>query len=110
MAGKGLGDVSAELIFYNFFGVDIFRCDQRVAFHHHDRANQLQVKALCMRKARDLRVGLLGLREQIIDGFMRHFESRYDTTRSEYSPEDLAAARELVDSKFSTHEWTHRIP
>ena len=67
MAGKGLGDASAELIFYNFFGVDIFRCDKRVAFHHHDRANQLQVKALCMRKARDLRVGLLGLREQIID-------------------------------------------
>ena len=24
--------------------------------------------------------------------------------------EELAAARELVESKFSTHEWTHRIP
>ena len=49
-------------------------------------------------------------REQIIDGFMRHFESRYDVSRREYTQEELAAARELVDSKFSTHEWTHRIP
>lgn len=49
-------------------------------------------------------------REQIIDGFMRHFESRYDVSRREYTQEELAAARELVESKFSTHEWTHRIP
>ena len=49
-------------------------------------------------------------REQIIDGFMRHFESRYDVSRREYTQEELTAARELVDSKFSTHEWTHRIP
>ena len=72
VAGKGLGDVSAEFIFYNFFGVDIFCCDKRVAFHHHDRANQLQVEALRMRKARDLRVGLFGLREQIIDDRAPH--------------------------------------
>ena len=49
-------------------------------------------------------------REQIIDGFMRHFESRYDVSRREYTQEELTAAQELVDSKFSTHEWTHRIP
>ena len=72
MAGKSLGNISAELIFYDFFGVDIFRRDQRVAFHHHDRANQLQVEPLRMRKARDLRVGLLGLREQIIDDRAPH--------------------------------------
>lgn len=49
-------------------------------------------------------------REQIIDGFLRHFEGRYATTRRDYSQAELDAARELVETKFSTEEWTHRIP
>lgn len=49
-------------------------------------------------------------RDQIIDAFLAHFESLYSTTRREYTAEELAAAKELVDTKFSSDEWTKRIP
>ena len=49
-------------------------------------------------------------REDIIDAFMKHFESRYAVTRRGYTEDELSAAAELVESKFSTEEWTHRIP
>lgn len=49
-------------------------------------------------------------REQIIDGFLDHFRSRYDTRPATYTEAELARARELVESKFGTEEWTARVP
>ncbi|MDO5699874.1 MAG: biotin/lipoate A/B protein ligase family protein [Bowdeniella nasicola] len=50
------------------------------------------------------------LRADIIDAFISHFCSRYPTVRSEYRPEELEAARELMRTKFLTEEWTYRVP
>jgi lipoate-protein ligase A len=49
-------------------------------------------------------------RDQIIDGFLDFFRSRYDTVDSEYREDELAKARELVETKFGTEEWTARVP
>ena len=49
-------------------------------------------------------------REQIIDGFLEFFRSRYDTRDSSYTDAELDAARELVETKFGTQEWTARVP
>lgn len=49
-------------------------------------------------------------RDQIIDSFLKHFESRYSTRRRDYTDDELAAAAELVEKKFATPEWTRRIP
>ena len=49
-------------------------------------------------------------RDQIIDSFLKHFESRYSTRRRNYTDDELAAAAELVEKKFATPEWTRRIP
>ncbi|MHB1065531.1 MAG: lipoate--protein ligase family protein [Georgenia sp.] len=49
-------------------------------------------------------------REAIIDAFIAYFESRYDTRRSDYTPAELERARELVETKFLSDEWTYRVP
>ena len=49
-------------------------------------------------------------REEIIDSFLRFFESRYAVTRRTYTQAELDAAATLVETKFSTPAWTHRIP
>ena len=49
-------------------------------------------------------------REQIIEGFLEFFRSRYDTVTSTYTEEELARARELVRTKFGTEAWTARVP
>ncbi|MDO4888661.1 MAG: biotin/lipoate A/B protein ligase family protein [Actinomycetaceae bacterium] len=49
-------------------------------------------------------------REQIIDSFLTYFEANYATRRREYTEAELAAAQELVDTKFSSEEWTKRVP
>lgn len=49
-------------------------------------------------------------REQIIDGFLDYFRGRYDTRPATYTAAELARARELVESKFGTEEWTARVP
>lgn len=49
-------------------------------------------------------------REQIIDGFLEYFRARYDTEDSTYTEDELAEARELVETKFGTKEWTTRVP
>ncbi|MDN5820120.1 MAG: lipoate--protein ligase family protein [Brachybacterium sp.] len=49
-------------------------------------------------------------REQIIDGFLEFFRARYDTVGSTYTEDELAKARELVETKFGTPEWTARVP
>ena len=49
-------------------------------------------------------------RDEIIAAFLAHFESLYTTTRRDYSESELARAKELVETKFSSDEWTKRIP
>ncbi|UYG15446.1 lipoate--protein ligase family protein [Brachybacterium huguangmaarense] len=49
-------------------------------------------------------------RQTIIDSFLDFFRSRYTTRESTYTEGELAAARELVATKFSTPEWTNRVP
>lgn len=49
-------------------------------------------------------------REQIIEGFLEFFRARYDTVDSEYTADELATARALVETKFATEEWTARVP
>src|SRR5699024_7149891 len=49
-------------------------------------------------------------RADIIAAFAAHFRGRYATRDAGYSEAELARARELVDTKFSSTEWTHRVP
>ncbi|MDO4898727.1 MAG: lipoate--protein ligase family protein [Rothia sp. (in: high G+C Gram-positive bacteria)] len=49
-------------------------------------------------------------REDIVQTMIKTFTSRYGGTVGELSPADLAAAQKLVDEKFGTDEWTHRVP
>ncbi|MCG8656852.1 biotin/lipoate A/B protein ligase family protein [Yimella sp. NH-Cas1] len=49
-------------------------------------------------------------RDAILDSFLATFEKRYATTRSDYTQAELEAAEQLMDAKFSTPEWTHRVP
>ena len=49
-------------------------------------------------------------REQIIDGFLDYFRGHYDTRPATYTDAELARARELVETKFGTEEWTARVP
>ncbi|HLR87005.1 MAG TPA: biotin/lipoate A/B protein ligase family protein [Wenzhouxiangella sp.] len=49
-------------------------------------------------------------RDDIIAAFIRHFGQRYDTRPGSYRPEELERARELVETRFSSREWTHRVP
>ena len=49
-------------------------------------------------------------REQIIEALKGHFRERYDTVDGELSVSDLDRARVLADTKFSTPEWTARVP
>ncbi|MDO5678485.1 MAG: biotin/lipoate A/B protein ligase family protein [Propionibacteriaceae bacterium] len=49
-------------------------------------------------------------RDEIIASFLQHFEGLYDTQRREYTDEELAQAQQLVETKFSSEEWTKRIP
>lgn len=50
------------------------------------------------------------LREDIIASLLRHFEARYDTQRSDFTAEELTKAEELVRTKFTSDEWTYRVP
>lgn len=49
-------------------------------------------------------------RADVMDAFMRHFRSRYATVDSTYTDDELVRADELVRTKFSTPEWTNRVP
>ena len=42
--------------------------------------------------------------------FLKHFASRYGTVAGSYTDEEIARAAQLVDERFSTPEWTHRVP
>ncbi len=49
-------------------------------------------------------------REEIIQAFHDHFKDTYDASEGEITEADLARAQDLCDTKFSTWEWTHRLP
>lgn len=50
------------------------------------------------------------VRSAIVGAFLAHFRARYDTRPSTYTDAELAAARELVETKFHNPEWTYRVP
>jgi lipoate-protein ligase A len=49
-------------------------------------------------------------REAVIEAFEDHFRSRYRTVEGKVTPEERAKAEELARTKFSTPEWTARVP
>jgi lipoate-protein ligase A len=49
-------------------------------------------------------------RAEVIASFLRTFRSRHATRESGYTDDELAAAAELVRTKFATPEWTNRVP
>ena len=53
------------------------------------------------------RDGAASRRDRVIP---RHFRSRYRTSDSGYTDDELAQARALARSKFCTPEWIYRVP
>ncbi|CUU65590.1 lipoate--protein ligase family protein [Corynebacterium variabile] len=49
-------------------------------------------------------------REEILKVFHDTFKEKYNATEGEITAEDLAVAQRRCDEKFSTEEWTHRLP
>jgi lipoate---protein ligase len=49
-------------------------------------------------------------RDDVMASFARHFRGRYACVDSTYTEDELARAAELVRTKFSTPEWTNRVP
>ena len=49
-------------------------------------------------------------REAILASFAASFAARYRTQASDYTDAELAQARRLVETKFATPAWTHRVP
>ena len=49
-------------------------------------------------------------REAIIERFIASFSRRHASTPAAYTDAELAAAEQLVQEKFSTPNWTYRVP
>lgn len=49
-------------------------------------------------------------RADVIEAFKEHFRSRYATVDGVVSPQERARAEELARTKFTTPEWTARVP
>ncbi|MFJ6407910.1 biotin/lipoate A/B protein ligase family protein [Streptomyces hydrogenans] len=49
-------------------------------------------------------------REAVIERMIASFRQRYGLTEGRVSEEELAAAEELAESKFSSPQWTARVP
>lgn len=49
-------------------------------------------------------------RSAIIDAFIGYFTQTYQTQTGQYLTQELAAAKALVDSKFSTTAWLYKVP
>ncbi|EMY35950.1 biotin/lipoate A/B protein ligase [Arthrobacter crystallopoietes BAB-32] len=49
-------------------------------------------------------------REAIIETMMATFRDRYSAADSAVAEDELAAAKELVETKFATGEWLNRVP
>ncbi|MFD1009528.1 MULTISPECIES: lipoate--protein ligase family protein [Oceanisphaera] len=48
-------------------------------------------------------------RASIIDAFIHHFSQRHQTQLGQYLPQELAAAKALVENKFSTTDWLYKV-
>jgi lipoate-protein ligase A len=48
--------------------------------------------------------------DEVAQRLRDHFESEFDASPGELSSDELAHARELVASKYSTPEWVNRLP
>ncbi len=49
-------------------------------------------------------------REEIVKVLIEQFANRYGADEGKITEEDLAVAEQAVKDKFSTEEWTHRVP
>ena len=49
-------------------------------------------------------------RDEIIRRFMASFAATHEVREADYTEAELAAARELMETKFLTEAWTHRVP
>ena len=49
-------------------------------------------------------------RSEIIRTFIDTFVQRYGARTAELTPEEMAGAQKLVDEKFATQKWIHRVP
>ncbi|MEN0071442.1 MAG: lipoate--protein ligase family protein, partial [Propionicimonas sp.] len=49
-------------------------------------------------------------RAEVMASFLRTFRSRYKVVDGALTQDELAAAEQLVTSKFGTQEWTARVP
>ncbi|MGJ9404696.1 biotin/lipoate A/B protein ligase family protein [Nesterenkonia aurantiaca] len=49
-------------------------------------------------------------RAEILDAFVQTFATKYGARVAEIRPEELARAEQLVQEKFSTQDWTARVP
>ena len=49
-------------------------------------------------------------RKDIIDVMAETFASRYGADYGTYTEAELERAHALVDEKFGTDKWTHRVP
>lgn len=49
-------------------------------------------------------------RQEVIEALMNTFTSRYPAETGQLSDADIAAAEKLVEEKFGTKAWTHRVP
>ncbi|MFJ7773155.1 biotin/lipoate A/B protein ligase family protein [Streptomyces sp. NPDC097107] len=49
-------------------------------------------------------------REQVIENMIASFRNRYGLAQGHITPAELSRAQELAASKFSSEEWTARVP
>lgn len=49
-------------------------------------------------------------RDEIIERFLASFRAQHATREATYSEDDLSRARALMETKFLTDAWTHRVP
>lgn len=49
-------------------------------------------------------------RADVIDSLKNHFRSRYATSDGKITDAEWGRARTLVEEKFGTERWTHRVP
>lgn len=49
-------------------------------------------------------------REAIMASFLESFRQTHNTVEGHYTPEELAEAAHLMETKFTTDEWRHRVP
>jgi lipoate-protein ligase A len=49
-------------------------------------------------------------RERVIENMIESFRARYGLTAGGITPQELARAEELAATKYSSEEWTARVP